>query len=343
MKFLIALALALVTTVTSAQISPVSVALTMGQWIVKDSKTVYRVRVEASGNTAEQARSNGFRKAIELAIGTIVLGESEAVNDRLLRNEVITYSSGYVDDFRVISETDNRVVMDVWVSRSKVAHRLEAMGVSTTATINADGIQRDWERRVAQDDTYNRRNIDAASLAKAVLNDYPRMAFKITSLGSRMTRNQRGEPEFLVSYDIAIDQRYADSLKEVLIRTRHGTVSGRDNTDFQIEQPWMNFTRGYWNDYSIRQLWVNTFNQRELFLRVEVGGGRYCWSIHRNMDGWMIGTIPDSNTFVLNTRHSFKIDAPITRNQSESHNDFVNRITNSGTLRAKVVDAHQCK
>jgi hypothetical protein len=343
MKFLIALTLALVTTVTAAQISPVSVALTVGQWIIKDSKTVYKVRVEASGNTPEQARSNGFRKAIELAVGTVVLGEAEAVNDRLLRNEVITYSSGYVDEFRVISESGNRIVMDVWVSNSKIAHRLEAMGVSTTSVINAEGIQRDWERRTTQDDTYNRRNTDAASLAKAVLDDYPRMAFKITTLGSRMTKNWNGEPEFLASYDIAIDQRYADSLKEVLIRTRHGTVSGRDNTDFQIEQPWFNFTRGYWNDYSIRQLWVNTFNQRELFLRVEVGGGSYCRSIHRNMDGWMMGTIPGSNTFVLNTRHSFKIDVPINRNQGESHNDFVNRITNSGTLRAKVVDANQCK
>jgi hypothetical protein len=343
MKLLIALTIALVTTVTGAQISPVSVALTVGQWIIKDSKSVYRVRVEASGNTAEQARSNGFRKAIELAVGTIVIGESEAVNDRLLRNEVITYSSGYVDDFKIISESGNRVVMDVWVSRSKVANRLEAMGVSTTATINADGIQRDWERRVAQDDTYNRRNTDAASLAKAVLDDYPRMAFKITSLGSRMTRNQSGEPEFLVKYDIAIDQRYADSLKEVLIRTRHGTMSGRTNTDFLIEQPWANFTRGYWNDNSIRQLWVNTFNQRELFLRVDIGNNFYCWSIHRNMDGWMIGTIPGSNTFVLNTRHSFKIDASITRNRGESQQDFVNRITNSGTTHAKVVDAIQCK
>lgn len=343
MKTLVAITMALVTSVASAQISPASVALTVGQWIIKDSKTVYRVRVEASGNTLEQARANGFRKAIELAVGTIVLGEAEAVNDRLLRNEVITYSSGYVDDFRVISESGNQVVMDVWVSRSKIAHRLEAMGVSTTATINADGIQRDWERRTAQDDTYNRRNADAASLAKAVLNDYPRMAFKITPLGSRMTRNQAGEPEFLMRYDIAIDQRYADSLKEVLIRTRHGTMSGRDNTDFQIEQPWMNFTRGYWNDGNIRQLWVNTFNQRELFLRVDIGNNFYCWSIHRNMDGWMFGTIPGSNTFVLNTRHSFKIDAPVTRNQRESQGDFVNRITNSGTTRAKVVDAHECK
>ncbi len=108
--------------------SPLTIALTVGQWLIKDSQKVYFVKVESTASTPAQAREEGFRLAVRQAVGALVVAETEVKNQQLVRNDIIQYSSGYVQDFKILSESQvgsmSRVVMDVWVSDSKIANRL---------------------------------------------------------------------------------------------------------------------------------------------------------------------------------------------------------------------------
>jgi hypothetical protein len=108
--------------------SPLAIILTVGQWLIKDSQKAYYVQVESTAATAAQARAEGFKLAVSQAVGTLVVTESEVKNQQLVRNEIIQYSSGYIQDFKILSETQvgsmTRIIMDVWVTESKIADRL---------------------------------------------------------------------------------------------------------------------------------------------------------------------------------------------------------------------------
>ena len=78
--------------VTAALVpSPLGIVLTVGQWLLQDRRQVYYIQVQAPGDTFDQARQNAFRLAVEQAVGTLILSETESRNARLHRDEIITY------------------------------------------------------------------------------------------------------------------------------------------------------------------------------------------------------------------------------------------------------------
>lgn len=108
--------------------TPLGTVLSVYSYLTKDSKKTYYARVRGQGDSFEQARTNGFRLAIEQAIGPLILSESESANGRLQRDQIISYSSGMIDRYEILDQSNqNRVwsvVMDVWVTHSNIANRL---------------------------------------------------------------------------------------------------------------------------------------------------------------------------------------------------------------------------
>ena len=81
--------------------SPVGVLLSIGQWITFESERTYYIEVLGEGRTPDEARNNGFRLAVEQAVGAIIASESEVNNNRLSRDEIISYASGYVTKYEI--------------------------------------------------------------------------------------------------------------------------------------------------------------------------------------------------------------------------------------------------
>jgi hypothetical protein len=155
MKRLLTLALLSFSLAAGAQTpwSVASTALTIGKWITTDSKKVYYVQVRSEGYTPDEARRNGFSYAIDQAVGSIVVSEKE-INGDLVRNDIINYSSGYVENFKVLNTTaqGNKyvVVQDVWVSHSKIAERALVLGESNGNVMDKEKLNSDWEREKAK-------------------------------------------------------------------------------------------------------------------------------------------------------------------------------------------------
>ena len=197
--------------------TPLSVAITVGQWVYQNStkEKLYYIRVKGSGANETQARQAGFKLAVEYAIGSLVLAESEVVNRNVSRDEIISYSSGYVDNFKVLeSYTDNGstvVEMDVWVKGSQIANRL--LGRSTNTT-EVDGSQLD-----AQLQTLNYERIAGDRVVKAVLADYPQRAYtvKTTAIDSMFSPDR--SLTLNVKFSIAWDFNYVESLRIALEQT----------------------------------------------------------------------------------------------------------------------------
>ena len=182
--------------------SPLGVVLTAGHWLIfSDNRRIYYIEVEGHGATPTQARDNGFRLAVEQALGTLVSSETEVNNGRIVRDEIISYASGYVDRFTIVStETsptgDSRVRMKVWVGRSALADRL--------LNRSEQSGQVDGARASVQLQTINEERATGDALLQQVLNDFPKRAFDIEMRPTDVIRNNRSahmELSFMVKWN----------------------------------------------------------------------------------------------------------------------------------------------
>jgi hypothetical protein len=125
MKKLIAVVLFLALGVAHAN-SNVSIAITIGQWLLKNQNQSFYIQVEAQGANDNEARRNGFVLAVDQAVGTLILSERESDKKQLIKNDVYNYSSGYVTDYKILSKStrgnNSVMVMDIWVSHSASNH-----------------------------------------------------------------------------------------------------------------------------------------------------------------------------------------------------------------------------
>lgn len=189
--------------------SPLSLVLAYNTY-VKDSKKVYYIRVQSQARDFEQAKKQSFRLASEQVAGTVVLSESELRNSKLTRDEIITYSSGLIDEYKIIDRVDGpgyvKLTMDVWITESVMAQRLLAKSV-TDKKINGDSLS----VRLGSILEEQQRGDD---IFRAILRDYPKRAYvvKLTSSTTELDHNRN--VNINVKWELAWDQRFTNAFYE---------------------------------------------------------------------------------------------------------------------------------
>jgi hypothetical protein len=68
-----------------------------------DDKTV-TLTVSGTGKTPEEARLNALRSAIEQAFGAFISSKTEILNDKLVKDEIVSVASGNVQKFNILNE-----------------------------------------------------------------------------------------------------------------------------------------------------------------------------------------------------------------------------------------------
>jgi UDP-N-acetylmuramoylalanine-D-glutamate ligase len=86
--------------------SPLGIVIAVKTYL-KDQKKVYYIRVESQAQDFEKAKKQAFRLASEQVAGTVVLSESELRNSKLTRDEIITYSSGLIDEYKIVDRFES--------------------------------------------------------------------------------------------------------------------------------------------------------------------------------------------------------------------------------------------
>lgn len=90
--------------------------------------------VSGDGFTKEEATKAALRSAIELAFGTFVSSNTKILNDEIVKDEVITVSSGNVRNYKYISEREENgkyyVTMQTTVSVGKLIEYTKSKGAS---------------------------------------------------------------------------------------------------------------------------------------------------------------------------------------------------------------------
>jgi len=177
------------------------------------------IRVEGIGSTLQQAKDNAFKTAVELQVGSVLVNELESKDTKLIRNDIINYSAGYVDSYKIITANsyDNKVVVivDVWVSSSKIANRI--LGTSTNPKIF------DNQTQSTRYETYIQSKNNGDMLLRSVLNDYPRKAFIVQQGQHKFGVDTDRNPFIEIGFTFRWNYNYIESFNETLSLIEDGS------------------------------------------------------------------------------------------------------------------------
>ena len=204
---------------------PVSGIITLGQWMFVGGEKTYYIEVEGLGTTPDESKNNGFKLAVEQAVGSIISSESVSVNNRLNRDEIISYASGYVTKFEVVDVArDNlgyHTRLKIWIKRSVIANRL--LHQSTLAKeINGS------QASVSLDSIIYERN-QGDKLVFQVLNDFYSKGMNIQTKPASISLDEYRLANLTIPFRLSWDKNYLNSLNAALSATAQ---------DVKVDQCW---------------------------------------------------------------------------------------------------------
>ena len=208
-------------------------------------------RVSGSGSTESQATQSALRSAVEQS-KSVVLTESQVSNNNLVKNDIISYSSAYVEKYQVVSSKNQNqqwtVIADVWVKDNIIADRIigrfssEAVIDGKSLTGQADRLLTSKERTANQ----------GMQLLNTVLADYPTRALTPTVLNSQLQVQGAGAV-FVIKYDLQWSNNFLSALKETLDIVQHSFVNNNcANCYVKVTKNWLGFT-GSTYDFADRE------------------------------------------------------------------------------------------
>ena len=312
--------------------SPLSIILAYNTY-VKDSKKVYYIRVQSQARDFEQVKKQAFRMASEQVAGTVILSESELRNSKLTRDEIITYSSGLIDEYRIVDRIDGpnfvKLTVDIWIVESVMAQRLLAKS-TTEQKINGDALAVRVDSILEEQERGDR-------LIRAILRDYPARAYvlKVTASNTEMDRDRNFA--VTVNWLLEWDQRYANAFLEAAKVTALPPCTTWTCPKYQT------FIQGYRYPDAVKvQMIGNHFNEHGATVMVELRDvrgqalARTCDQLHgygRNVGMLAYG----ENGVVLHTEQKLAGSAVLSIGQNTA------KFAGLDTINVQVVPNNQCR
>lgn len=195
-----------VSAILPAQLGIIVIA---GQWLFDTElqKVVYKVRVQSNGRDEAEARLNGYKLAVEHAVGSLIVSETQVRNREVISKDILQHSAGYVDRFTVLSTTPTSVTMDVYVAESRIATHI----LSKTESLKIDGPQVN-----AQIQTFTAQLQSGEAVLNKVMGNYPHRAYRIKNQQVFFSVDTDREPILLVDFELRLDWDFFRSLNETL-------------------------------------------------------------------------------------------------------------------------------
>lgn len=110
--------------------------LTLATLYANEPERIEKVVVTGIGIDADKARQNAIRNAVEQVIGTFVSSDTIVQNSQVLKDEILTYSGGYLKDSHTISEEKNddglfTIKLEAQVVSTKLKRKIESLNIAT--------------------------------------------------------------------------------------------------------------------------------------------------------------------------------------------------------------------
>lgn len=81
------------------------VAILLNFNVYAQEERIVTLVVTGQGMTADEARQNALRSAIEQAFGSFISSKAEVLNDKLVKDEIVSVSNGNIKKYEILNET----------------------------------------------------------------------------------------------------------------------------------------------------------------------------------------------------------------------------------------------
>jgi len=170
------------------------------------------IRTMGTGKTVADAKADAFKNAISMRVGSAILSEVEVSGNKVVREDIVNYSAGYIDSHEIIKivtqATDVTIIMDVIVRSSKIHERLLSK--------SKDEKKIDGASLATQYSTYITERKSGDALLATVLNDYPKRAFNVTQGKHEFKVDGNRNSVLIIPFDMRWNSQYLDAIKEAL-------------------------------------------------------------------------------------------------------------------------------
>lgn len=230
------------------------------------------VHVTGTGSNAEQAKNDAFRKAIEFSVGAILVNNIEVRNNKLTLDEILSYSSGYVENYKIHNTTylDNKVSVDmtVTVSSSKIANRM--LSASTEGTMIDGG------KFAVQKDTFLQSKNNSDAVLNNFFNSYPSKAYEINNVKTSLKTNDVRKITLSVEFDLQWNQNWLNAFREIITlvdsdvppkKSSFIILFNDDPKAFLEKNRWV---AGHLEDHQTIDLIIRSFITKEPMIKVEL-------------------------------------------------------------------------
>lgn len=174
----------------------------------------HAIVVTGEANSFEEAKHQAFKKAIDYEVGVIVDTERVTYDRELIHNQILTYSGGYVLDYKLVShfyvrdQNIHRVKLDVTVASSKLKNFLLSHA-QYTGKFNGDTVR-------TQIDYYRKGLVDGDKLLINTLKYFPNQALNITMIDYAVVIDENRKIYLEIPYRLSWDQEFLDAFVELL-------------------------------------------------------------------------------------------------------------------------------
>jgi len=222
MKYLLILTLALSMCVSNA----------MEKTSGSDTQEKY-TRVLGTGKTEEEAKLNGFKIAVQIVVGSVIVTEKEANTNNLTRDKIVDYSAGYVDDYKIIDKTVTTsgysLIMDVLVKNSKIAEQILNKG-KNDAMLEGPRLSEQYKSFLSE-------RKSGEQFIDTVLGNYPSNAYsvKVGKVDFKLDTNNNSI--LIVPYEVRMNPKWLESLRESLTIMADGDNRSPGSIKVTIKKP----------------------------------------------------------------------------------------------------------
>ena len=243
-------------------------------------------RVIGNGRTVDEAKIDGFNSAIEFAVGSVVLSDSVARNNILVRDEIAKHSAGYIDDYKIIDQYQTTrgytVVMDVDVKNSKIAERM--LNKSKT-----EGVV-EGTRMSDQFNSYLGNMASSDKFIDSLLRDYTQNAFDIKQGKIEYKLDGQRNSYIIIPYEISWNYKWVTALKEALSVVQDGNSRSANSILVISKKPgaWIGSNERYYFNDTITPVKILTVLNDRTWIQVKI--------IHHNGSTIYAGCIPGLDT-----------------------------------------------
>ena len=190
--------------------------LVLAVLLILTSPLALAIQVQGEGSSFEEAKQSAFKVAIDQEVGVILDTERHLKNGKIVHNQILSYSAGYIISSSLIHHVIIRdrnlhqVTFDVTVASSLLKDFVLSSN-HNTKSFNIDDIK-------AQTQSSKETHKDGMDLLDSTLKFFPNKAFNIEMHDFSVIVNYHDPRKFHlhVPYTLSWNQEYLVALQEAL-------------------------------------------------------------------------------------------------------------------------------